>query len=349
MQSVSPNMHFRMALLLVSVPRLCLWSEGLPPSLPWPAPTRIFWFPAAPNHPQTFCLCFVHLVSAISHRHNHMSRPRGRSRRGSPWRPRRPSVSPPDSPSTCSSPPLRAEPHFTTPPAPPVMQFNGLAIIPRPLCSSSRLLLAPPVAEPAPTPLLASPRNLGGEPPSSRKHGNNGHPSSDSFNGEQIKDNLTILYGLVFELRQGVEDLQFRLQTTDEKVVVLLQLLSSMHEAFHSDPAGATSVKEPCAATDGENVTLRATSVKEPCAATDGGDVTMQCATESGLKQDGHETMDAEVNSVKRPLQDTTKNDVGTATKEEVEVQWVDGVTYVEEEPWTEDLHATWPGYMPDV
>jgi hypothetical protein len=92
------------------------------------------------------------------------------------------------------------------------MHFNCLAIIPRPLCSSSRLLLAPPVAEPTPTPLSASPRNLGGEqPPSSRKPGNNGHPSSDSINGEQIKDNLSILYGLVFELRQGVEDLAISL------------------------------------------------------------------------------------------------------------------------------------------
>jgi hypothetical protein len=85
-----------------------------------------------------------------------------------------------------------------------------------------------------------------------------------------------------------MEDLQFRLQTTDEKVAVLLQLLSSMHEAFHSDPAGATSVKEPCAATDG-------------------GNVTMQCSAEFGLEQDGHETMAVEVNSVKGPLQDTTK------------------------------------------
>jgi hypothetical protein len=61
------------------------------------------------------------------------------------------------------------------------------------------------------------------------------------------------------------------------------------------------SMKEPCAATDGENVMLRATSVKER-AATDGGDATMQSTTESGLKQDGHETMDAEVNSVKQLL-----------------------------------------------
>jgi hypothetical protein len=68
---------------------------------------------------------------------------------------------------------------------------------------------------------------------------------------------LTILYGLVFELRQGVEDLQFRLQATDRKVAVLLQLLSSLHEAFPSDSTGATSMEEPCAATSGGDVKVQ--------------------------------------------------------------------------------------------
>ena len=67
------------------------------------------------------------------------------------------------------------------------------------------------------------------------------------------------------------------------------------------------------------------------------------------MKRDGREAMVEEVNSVKRLLQDTTKNNFGTETKEEVEVQWADGATYVEEEPWTGDLHATWPGYMSGV
>jgi hypothetical protein len=127
-----------------------------------------------------------------------------------------------------------------------------------------------------------------------------------------------------------MEDLQFLLQTTDEKVAVLLQLLSSMHEAFHSDPVGATSGKEPCAATDG-------------------GNVAMQCLAEFGLEQVGHETMTVKVNSAKRPLLDTTKGANGTASNEKAEVQWADQMTYVEEEPWTEDFHATWLGYMPDV
>jgi hypothetical protein len=90
---------------------------------------------------------------------------------------------------------------------------------------------------------------------------------------------------------------------------------------------------------------LRATSKQEPWAATEGGDVTMQCAAESEMKRDGSETMVEEEDT----MQDTTKNDLGTETKEEVEVQWADGTTYVEEEPWTGDLHATWPGYMSGV
>jgi hypothetical protein len=47
--------------------------------------------------------------------------------------------------------------------------------------------------------------------------------------------------------------------------------------------------------------------------------------------------------------EDTAKNDLGTETKEEVEVLWADETTYVEEEPWTGDLNATWPGYMSGV
>jgi hypothetical protein len=50
-----------------------------------------------------------------------------------------------------------------------VTQFNYLAIIPQTLSSPSRLLLAPPVAEPAPILVLDSLRNLGGEPLPPRK------------------------------------------------------------------------------------------------------------------------------------------------------------------------------------
>jgi hypothetical protein len=66
----------------------------------------------------------------------------------------------------------------------------------------------------------------------------------------------------------------------------------------------------------------------------------MQCAAESELERNGNATMEVE---------DTARHDPGTATKEEVEVQWGDGTTCVEEEPWTGDLNATWPGYVSGV
>jgi hypothetical protein len=47
--------------------------------------------------------------------------------------------------------------------------------------------------------------------------------------------------------------------------------------------------------------------------------------------------------------EDTARHDLGTETKEEVEVQWGDGTACVEEEPWTGDLNATWPGYVTGV
>jgi hypothetical protein len=330
MQLPSPYACHLMAWLLVCVPRLYSRSEGLLPSLPWPDPVRIFMLSAAPTCLQEFYLCLVHLVPLDSYKKHLMPHPRGRPRRGSPWKPHQPSVSPPDSPSIFSSPPLQPEPIISPSPALLVSQLNCLAIIPRMSISSSRPLLAPPLVEPASIPVFDSLRKAGGEPPPPRKPWNSENQSSDSFYGAQLREILAILYGLVFELRQGVEDLQFRLQATDRKVAVLLQLLSSLHESFPSDPIGATSVEEPYAATSG-------------------GDVKVQRSVENGLEQVGHETMAMEVDSVRRPLQDTTTGADRTASNVEVEVQWVDQVTYVEEEPWTEDFHASWPDYSPDV
>jgi len=56
-----------------------------------------------------------------------------------------------------------------------------------------------------------------------------------------------------------------------------------------------------------------------------------------------------EVDSASRQLQDTTTDVDRAAGKVTGEVLWVDKVTYVEDEPWTGDLHATWPGYLPGV
>jgi hypothetical protein len=188
---------------------------------------------------------------------------------------------------------------------------------------------------------LDFPRVLEEEPPpSTQKPGSSGLPSYDTTIGKQVKDNLAILYGLVFELRQGVEDLQFRLQLTNDKVALFLHLLSLMHETFLSTPEGATSRQEPKEDTSEGEVKACATSKQEPGAATMAGDVVMQCVAELDVKRAGSATM-AE--------KETARHDLGTETKEQVEVQWGDGMAAVEEEPWTGDLNATWPGCMSGV
>jgi hypothetical protein len=61
---------------------------------------------------------------------------------------------------------------------------------------------------------------------------------------------MLILHDLVFELRQEVVDLHYRLQAIDEKVASCLQLLSSMQATLTSDPVEAMPMETPAAATD---------------------------------------------------------------------------------------------------
>jgi hypothetical protein len=59
-----------------------------------------------------------------------------------------------------------------------------------------------------------------------------------------------------------VEDLQFHLQTTDGKVTTLLQILSSLQDAFHPDPVGTASVAEPHAEiSEGNTQTQRSAEI----------------------------------------------------------------------------------------
>jgi hypothetical protein len=228
-----------------------------------------------------------------------------------------------------------------TPLVPPTASINCLEVIPHSPCSSLRRLLAPPVNELPHPHHLAFPRVLGEEPlPSMRKPGSSGVPSFDATTGEQVKDNLAILYSLVFELRQGVEDLQFQLHLTNDKVALFLQLLSSMHETFLLTSEGATSRQEPEADTTDGEVKASATSTQGPGAATTTEDMEMQCATEPDVNRAWSATM-AEKESM--------RHDLGNETKKEVEVQWGDGTTVVKEETWTGNLNATWPGYMSGV
>jgi hypothetical protein len=125
-----------------------------------------------------------------------------------------------------------------------------------------------------------------------------------------------------------VEDLHFRLQSTDDKVTTLLQLLASMREAFPSHPDGATSEEMP-RTTTGE------------------GDAKEQRAEEKGLEHTNCRT--AKADSASRQRQEEMTDAEGAADKVKDEVIWATGPTYIEEEPWPGDLSATGPGYLPGV
>jgi hypothetical protein len=95
----------------------------------------------------------------------------------------------------------------------------------------------------------------------------------------QLRESLDIIYGLVFEIRKGVEDLHFLLQFTDDKITTLLQLLASMSEAFPSYP-------------------VRATSEEMPRTIDDGGDTKKQHSVEKGLEQTGCITVEVDSASI---------------------------------------------------
>ena len=120
------------------------------------------------------------------------------------------------------------------------------------------------------------------------------------------------------------------MHTTDGKVTVLLQILSSLQEAFPSDPKGAASVEEPCVATSE-------------------GNAQAQRSARNGKEQAKHEDMAVEVDTTHCAVQDTSPVVDKTEGSVDARKQRADEVTYVEEEPWSEAVHVTWPGYLPNV
>ena len=66
----------------------------------------------------------------------------------------------------------------------------------------------------------------------------------------QLRDSLEIIYDMVFELRKEVDDLHFRVHSTNNKVVTLLHLLASMSATFPSHPDGVSSEEKPSATTN---------------------------------------------------------------------------------------------------
>jgi hypothetical protein len=163
-----------------------------------------------------------------------------------------------------------------------------------------------------------------GMPSHVRAARNKASTSSNSKPDLQWQENFTILYDLVFELRQGVEDLHFRLQLVDGRISTLLQLLSTFQDASPAYPAGAASEGAPSSASDDGN--LRKQGVAEVVA--------------EPVQQEVMEAVIATGQHVHIPSGDAET----AANKDECTVDddmhWANRGTPVEEEPW--------PGYLPE-
>jgi hypothetical protein len=118
---------------------------------------------------------------------------------------------------------------------------------------------------------------------------------------------LLIMHDLVFELRQEMADLNYRLQATDEKVASCLQLLSSMQVALTQEPVEAMPGEAPAAATDEGPHRAQQPVDREPA------------KTEHGSRDEG----------IKRDEADEPTYEP----------------TYIEEEPWPGDLPPMWPAF----
>jgi hypothetical protein len=69
----------------------------------------------------------------------------------------------------------------------------------------------------------------------------------------------------------------------------------------------------------------------------------MQSREEHGKKRQDSETM------AEPQTQDTERSNPSIDATTKVEVQWGDGTTIIEEEPWPGDLQGTWPGYVASI
>jgi hypothetical protein len=142
---------------------------------------------------------------------------------------------------------------------------------------------------------------------------------SGPFTRVQLWDSMAALYDLVFGIRQGVEDLNYRLQETGATVDLFLRTLTTLQNSLVSNLAEDAPMKEPDPATDEATGTTMGAA---PGAAAG--------ATAMGATADvkGKDKVEA------------------TMSDERI---WADQPTYVEEEPWPGDLQDKWPDFSPGV
>jgi hypothetical protein len=244
---------------------------------------------------------------------------RGKPKRGSPWKPRRPPISPSASPTTCSSSlPQTMPPAATpsplqslrfrsavTPPPPQSTLLHSMATIPRGTTPTPRSPQDPrmhfmaTMSFPRSSSTWRSAPSAFAEFKRARLHPA-GHLDSENF-----KERLGILYDLVFELRREMADLKFRLQATEDNVATFLHILSTMQSELSSDPAGSSPGEVP--------------------------DIEME-----NMRRQAEE------------MQKETERSGPVANEEQVERKEQrrdDQPTNFEMEPWIEDLRATWLGF----
>jgi hypothetical protein len=162
-------------------------AELLPPLLQF-LPAILLWYQAT----------FPPLTSYIGPR---MTRPRGRPRQGSPWKPRRPSITPPTSESEDCSPRHQFN---STPASLRPLQFSSMAVIPHTPVSLLRLLNDSPAVPPNLGTLHDPPSRLNDEPSPQGAPRGAGLNFQEAFDREQLSNSLSVLHNLVFELRQEV-------------------------------------------------------------------------------------------------------------------------------------------------
>jgi hypothetical protein len=244
------------------------------------------------------CICSHSLHRVISAHNSRwtMKRLRGKPRRGSAWKPRRPSLSRSDSSSLSSSSRSQSGHLSLTSRRTVHAQSMSWALVPR--------TISPPPRQPC------DPRQSGDPEPDPPQTSRGAGPlPRDSFNSAQLWDSLAALYDLVFGIRQGMDDLNFRLQDTDVKVDLFLRTLTSLQDSLAPGQNEDSSMQEPNPAKE------EAADAKKD----------KDTGATSGSKVDA------------------------TATDGDGDKCWNDQSTYIAEELWTEDIQPKWPNYSPYV
>jgi len=181
-----------------------------------------------------------------------------------------------------------------------------MAIIPNTSITLHRLLHDPGPSQPPAS-------NLGHGQASQRQSRPPATGSPAPFDKAQFRDNLATLYTLVFELRQEVADLHYRVEVTEIKVANFLQILASLHDALFPNSEEESE--------DGD-LEVKGDGDQHPVTSTPG----------------------------KRKEEEMHEDNVTVAERnQEHDELGYDETVYIEEEPGPDDPPATWPTYKPGV